>query len=358
LSDAEEAKADGVFKDPYVQNIEKLLLHSENASNWDRQLKDQLLTDFTVLGYAFAYPDFSYETCIPTWKYADVPKIIMQYSHDGMFTDSDYAGVQEEWTISKLKQYRDHIYHSSGSKITEDQFKEIAHKYCKYSGNPDEVEWQKFGKELAYGFDYDSFKIRVLVTWWKDTVNLKRIHYKNKYGKTRIYDYEEPESGEYDVQSGENDFQFKKPYKNNYSLSVNPYPGTRIAKTAKRGDGFSLSVNSPGRIKYEAKINLGKGEELKNIRVRKLYYCYWIADTDFCIRFGPMPNQPRYEYNEPLLPLVGYRLPDRAVILRALPIADLYQIAWLRLQNGIAKRHSEGMLSIHLCLATERLVRK
>lgn len=352
LADAEEARADGLFKDQQVQSIEKLLLHSENASNWDRTLKDQLVTDLSVLGYAFAYPEFAHETCVPTWRHASVDKVVMQYSTDSLFSDSDYAGVQEEWTISKLKQFRNQIYKSDGSKIDEEGFKEIAHKYAGLSGNPDENEWAKFGKELSYGMDYDNFKVKVLVTWWKDVVNQKRVEYTNKYGHVRLYDYEEPESGEYDIQPGENNVMYKTPRKGNYSLNIESLPGAKISKTTKRNDGFSLSANTPGKIKYSAKMNIGKDEQLKEIRIRRLYHCYWIVGSEYCIKFGPVPNQPRYPYSEPLLPLVGYRLPDRAVILRSIPIADLYQIAWLRLQNGLAKA-SQGGYAINISLLGE-----
>jgi hypothetical protein len=349
LKELEDMKSDGFFKETYIQQHEKLLQHSENRSNWDRSLKDKLLRDITNLGYPFAYVEFDPETCTPIWRYADPERTIMQYDEDDGFANADYAGVLTSPTISQLKQYRNNIVHKDGHKITEEEFAAIAKRYCKYDTNPDESEWNKYNKSMGSGFLYDPFRIEVAKCWWKDVEYLKRIKYTNRYGKSRLYDYKEPIQGEANVSRGDNDIKYPYSFGENYSLSVEPHPGTSVAKTSKRGDGFNVVANTPGKIKYRAHYNIGKGEELKSVRIRKVYTCHWIVNTDFCIKYGVLENQPRYDYSEPLLPIVGWKYPYKAITYRCVPVEDMYQIAWYRLENGIAKA-SQGGYAINTSL--------
>ena len=349
INELEEMLKDGGFKEPYVLKHEQLLQHTENISGWDRFLKPELLSDIIDLGYIFAYVDFDEETCMPKWRYANPQDVIMQYSSENGFKESDYAGVKEQWTISRLKQYKDQIVHKDGHVITEEEFKQIAQSKCGKNNNPDEAEWSNYTKQLDTGQGYDSFKVDVTKTWWIDVEYIKRIKYTNKYGKMRLYDYQDPDEGAYDVKPGVNSFKYKKPFGNNYSLKVDPGERTSIAKQTKRADGFDVVANSPGKISYKAYYNIGKDEQFKKVRLRKLYYCWWIEGTDFCIKYGCMPNQPRYEYIEPLLPLVGYRYPFKSMTFRAMPIENLYAIAAYRLQNAMSKA-MQGIYAINTSL--------
>lgn len=349
LKELEDIKSEGGFKEPYVQNHEKLIAHTENVSKWDRFLKDELLNDIIDIGYPAAYVEYSDETATPMWQYANPADIVMQYDHDNGFQNSDYAAVRVKMTISELKQYRDFIYDSKGNKISEEGFKAIAKKFSKYESNPDAVEWANFEKQVNYGYAYDSFKVEVWKCWWKDVEYIKRVKYYNQFGKLRMYDYKEPIEQDYDVRQGNNSFDYPYDMGNNYSLKVEPYEGTTIAQSSKRRNGVDVLANNGGKVKVKAYINIGKGEQMQKVRIRKLYYCYWIADTDYCFKFGPMPNQPRYELTEPLLPLVMYRYPLKSIVFRCLAVADMYNIAWYRLQNALSKA-SQGVYAINTTL--------
>jgi len=342
MNELEQLKDEGYFKESYIKQHEKLIQYTEQRSDWDRFIKQELLADVIDIGHVFAMTEFSDETCIPVWKYVDPAKVIMQWSSNNGYADSDYAGVKESMSVSQLKQYRDFIVNRSGEKITEEQFKQLAKQFCGKEGNPNDKEWDKYDKSTTNGYLYDSFKIEVVKTFWIDTEYISRIKYSNKYGKTRVYDYQEPEEGDVSVRPGDNSFNFKKPFGNNYSLTVEPIDGTKIAKQTKRADGFNVSANNHGRIKYKAYYNIGKDEKLNKTRLRKVYYCYWLKDTDYCFKYGPMPNQPRTSYAEPLLPIVGYRYPHKAITYRCVPVENMYQIAWLRLQNSVAKASQGG----------------
>lgn len=349
LQELEDLKQEGGFKEPYVQQHEKLLGHTEAVSDWDRHLKDEFISDLVDLGYIAGYVDFDDETCLPKWHYVDPENVAMQYDHDNGFKNSDYAQIREKWTISKLKQYKDHIYHADGSQITEESFRQLARQFCSFDGNPDENEWSKFDKTTDTGYGYDNFYIRVDKTWWKDVEYIKRIKYNNRYGKLRMYDYVDPIEGEYEVKPGKNSFKYPKKLDGNYVLNVDPMEGTRVAESHKRPDGFDVDAKGPGRIKYKAFYKIGKGETLHKVRVRKLYYCWWIEATDYCIKFGAVPNQPRYQYTEPLLPVVMYRYPDKSITFRCVPIEDIYNIAFFRFQNALAKA-MQGVYTLNTTL--------
>jgi hypothetical protein len=62
-----------------------------------------------------------------------------------------------------------------------------------------------------------------------------------------------------------------------------------------------------------------------------------------------MPNQPRPTLTEPLLPVIMYKLPVQSIVKRVVPVEDLYNIAWYRLQNGLAKA-SQGVYTINTTL--------
>ena len=349
LQELEDLKEEGGFKPPYTQQQEKLILHSENISGWDRFLKDKIIDDILDIGYTFAYPEFEDETCKPKWRYADPEHVIMQYSQESGFQDSDYCGVREKMTISQLKQYRDHILNSNGEKITDEDFAQLARNFCRLNDNPDETEWDSFNTNTGNNFNFDNFKVDVYKTWWRDVEYIKRIEFVNKYGKTKYYDYQDPVEGYHDATGGEDDIEYGTNFNGKYSLKVEPVDNIKVVSVKSAPGGFKAMTNRPGKIKYKAYYHIGNGETLKQVRIRKVYQCWYIDKSDYCIKHGPMPNQLRYEYTEPLLPMVGYRYPHKAITFRCVPVENVYQIAWYRLQNGLAKA-MQGIYTINTTL--------
>jgi hypothetical protein len=346
LKDAEDIKQNGGYKSPYIQSVEKLLFHTESASQWDRFLKQELINDTVDIGYLFAEATYSDESCTPVWEYCDPQYTIMQYDHDNGFKNSDYAARRVMMTISQLKQYRDYIRDINDQPINEEGFKSIARAF--YNVENSTADWAELDKVSYSGMGYDSVQVPVWRTYWIDVNQIKRIKYTNKYGKQRIYDYKEPIDKEYDVVEGENSFDYPYEMGDNYALQVDPVDAV-IAKRTKRRNGFNVIANKAGKIKAKAYINIGKDEQVHTVRIRKLYHCWYIENTGYAIKFGPFPNQPRYEYNEPMLPIVGYRYPLKSIVYRCVPIVDMYNKAWLRLQNALAKATS-GVYTINTTL--------
>jgi hypothetical protein len=122
LQELEDLKAEGLFKSPYTQQHEKLLLHTENVSLWDRFLKDEILNDTMDFGYMFANVDYDDETCTPKWYYREPKDVIMQYSSETGFQNSDFGGWKEKMTLTQLQQYKDHIVDGEGKPITDEDF--------------------------------------------------------------------------------------------------------------------------------------------------------------------------------------------------------------------------------------------
>ena len=283
----EELKKEGTFKAEYIRQQEKVLLHTENISNWDRSLKEKTVEDLITVGYAFAYSEYDKETCKIKYKYADLKDVAMQYSKETDFDDVDWAGLFTYPTISNLRQVKDWIVNvKTGEKITEKDLKEIAGKYIDYMDNVDEAEWNHGLKEEIKESvsEYNGFKVCVLKTWWIDVDNDKKIEYTKVNGKKRYYPYSEE--------------------------TAEKYSGKRV--------------------------------KVKNVRSRKLYQCNWIVGTDFIYDFGLMPNQPRPTHTRPKIPLVGVKLGEKSIVHTLKEVCDNYQIAWLRIQNILSKAAQNG----------------
>jgi hypothetical protein len=286
FAELERIKIDGGFKAPYVMEQEKILRHTEDISLWDRKQKTKHEKDLLTLGYAFSYSDYDCETNKVKWYYTRPEDTIMQYSDENDFDDSEYGGVFSYVTISHIRSMQNYIRKSDGSKITEKDLSSLAKSYRGYRGNdrPSDSDWVKEWISSGHynSYKYDSFKVCVAKTWWVDVEKEKKLQYTNKSGSKRFYEYDD-------------------------------------------------SVKK-----------LGNREKVKNVRTRTLYGCKWILGTDWVYDFGKLKNQPNNGGNKPLLPLRGVKLKELPIVRRLVPVVDQYFIAWLKLQNEIAKAAVAG----------------
>jgi len=279
----EDIKNEGGFKPWYAKEHEKLLLHTERISHWDKSLKGKIEDDLMTIGYAFAYPYYDEETCKVKWRYADPKDVVCRYSRHSDFRDVDWGGVLDVIPLSELRQKRNLIYNKDGKPATDEDLKKIAELHYGYSGNPTENEWKSFGRNIDLSLDnYNDFKVLILRGFWVDVENDDKLEYTKKNGSKRYYEYTD------EVKS------------------------------------------------------LGKRERVKRVRRRMLYGSTWIVGTNFQYNFGVMPNQPRMPYNKPLPPLVGAHLEGKSIVHRLIPIADGFQKAWLKFENGVAKAAQGG----------------
>lgn len=281
LEELNEMKKEGFFKPEYIEKQEILFSHTENISYWDRSIKPKLVEDLLVCGKAFAYADYDLETSKVVWKYADPADSGLQYTRHNDYRDSDYGYVFEYPTISEIRSLKDCIFDKDGRPIQEEDLKELAKKYVGYGKNP--ADWTRdYEDRMGSAYKYDDFRVCVLKTWWIDVENEDKIEYTKKNGKKRYYNYD---------------------------------------KTVKK---------------------LNKKEKLIRTKLRATYRNSWIVGTDYVYNFGKMPNQPRQPMNKPILPLKGWTLKEKSLVEQLIPLGDVYQVAWLKLQNAIAKAADDG----------------
>jgi hypothetical protein len=184
IEELELYKEAGGFKMAYAMEMEKLLRHTSDTSNWE-ELKRKILDDIVDLSRAFVKADYNKETSKIEWRYVDPDDIVIQYSKYLDFRDSEYAGEFKEIKISDLR--KDML--NEGYK--EDDIKEVAETYCGVFGNPSKDNFTDYKKRRSGAWRYDNFTVIVFKYEWIDTDVEKKVKYTNTYGKTRFKPYEE-----------------------------------------------------------------------------------------------------------------------------------------------------------------------
>ncbi len=76
--------------------------------------------------------------------------------------------------------------------------------------------------------------------------------------------------------------------------------------------------------------------------ILNVYQCSWVINTDFTFSHGRVPDTPRESKKQPSLSLHAYKLPGKSITETARPILDQIQMAWLQLQNALAKAKPNG----------------
>src|SRR4030042_368272 len=117
--DLEEMKKDGLFKEPYIREHVKLLQDFFNNAQWDNVLRSKLLNDLMITKYAFAHEFYDKKSGKVTAEYVDPQGVIMQYSDQYDFGDSDFVGFPRWVPISKLRACQDYIVNEKGEKISD-----------------------------------------------------------------------------------------------------------------------------------------------------------------------------------------------------------------------------------------------
>ena len=88
---------------------------------------------------------------------------------------------------------------------------------------------------------------------------------------------------------------------------------------------------------YEKGMKLGKRDEkVVGARRKMLYEVSWVIDTDYTYDYGVARFQPRDGLSEPILPFHGVKTLGQPIMPRIIPALDLFQNAWLKLQQGIS----------------------
>ena len=171
----------GSYKLPYEIGSEKVIDFSKKASGYrhfERKALRDLLCGFTASREVVS-------DNIIKWRNVDITDVIIEYSKNTHFNNSDYVGIQETWSIADLRK--------KGFK--EEDLKKMASS--NFSHNSEILGGKKQNKAFqqydvyykgSNSYGYDSFKIPVIYFAFKsvDTKYHKKVE--TKAGDSRYYD--------------------------------------------------------------------------------------------------------------------------------------------------------------------------
>lgn len=273
------------FKLNVARAMQKILRYSFFVSNWDTVTFEKCLDDLVVLGYAAVRDYFDSEDSKWKCKYIDPARLVIQYSTETDYHDSEYAGYFTFWTISNLR--------NKLSDVTEKELKRLAATNIGRYGNPPD-RWDNHYSQLdpTIGtYRYDGFKIPVFEAEWIDTDTKKKLYYKSFRGRESIIDL-------------------------GWDSEVKPLP--------------------------EARAKAGAKQELRKIFKRQPYQCFWVLDTDYVFDSGPVRMASREGLSKPQLTFHVEQLLQPSLIKRIIPILDQITQTFLRYQNSLAMMVEKG----------------
>lgn len=278
-----EAK-DG-FKLNVARAMQKLVRHSFNISDWDGTVRKKIVDDLVVLGYG-ASRDY-FDTRDNKWKchYLDPAKLVMQFSNEFDYKDSEFAGYFKYETVSNLR--------NKLPDVTEVEWSSLAKACYTLYGNPRD-RWQNFYSQLdptTGTYRYDGFKVPVFECEWMDTDTEKKLYYTSVRGRNSIID---------------------------------------------------LGYDSKVKDLSQEKIDAGAGQEIKNVYKRLTRQCTWVLNTDYVYDWGPVKMASREGLSVPQLTFHVEQLLQPSIIKRIIPILDQISQMFLRWQNSLAMMIERG----------------
>ena len=275
-----DIKRQGGFKPHHISAIQQVLRHIEQYSEWDKSLKEKILDDYFDLGIAFAVPSYSPTTYKTQWEYVDPADAVVQYSRRFDFKDSAYFGHFTYPTINEIRYLQDKINNGQKYGLNDTDWQKIGKMYSDYLNNPTQEQWDKTRTDEEVSSLTGDSRICVFNIYWKDFEVEKYVEFKNPYGKEKMRDYKE---------------------------------GEKVKSTDK----------------------------MIQSRTEKVYGCKWIVGTNYVWDFGAVPNQPRKNKKEVMLPFSGFKMLEKSFTARLEPAAHLFAIGWVRLCNAIAKAQND-----------------
>jgi hypothetical protein len=285
IEELDMMRAMGSFKLNVSRAMQKLLRHSFKVSRWDNVIRKKVIDDLITIGYGAGRDYFDTEDNKFKTKWIDPAKLIIQFSNEHDYTDSEYAGYFTNWTISNLKHKL--------PEVPEDEWKSLAHGSRGSYGNPSSDWDTKYSllDPATQIYGYDGFKVPVFEAEWMDTDVSKRLYYKSKYGRKSI---------------------------------------------------INLGYDSQVRELTEAQKKAGATQEKKNLSVRLVRQCSWVVGKDYCFDWGVVKMASRANYSKPQLTFHVEQLLQPSIIERLVPILDQIMITFLRYQNSLAKMVENG----------------
>jgi len=278
-------KSKGGFKLNVAIAMQKLLRHSFDLSKWDTVVRKKVIDDLVCIGYGAVRDYFDSED--NKWKcmWIDPAKLVMQFSNEYDYSDSEYGGYFSNWTISNLR--------NKLPDVPEEEWKKHAANSVGQYGNP-AADWDTFYSQLdpsSSTYRYDGFKVPVFDAEWIDTDTSRRIYYKSFRGRESVINID-------------------------YDTEVKPLT--------------------------EKNVKAGAIQQVKRIFKRQPYSCKWVVGTDYVFDWGPVKMASRNGYSKPQLSFHVEQLLQPSIIKRLKPILDQIMLTWLRHQNSMAMMIERG----------------
>ena len=275
------------FKLNIAKAMEKLIEHSFEVSRWSDVVKKKLVDDLAAIGYGATRDIYDPEDGFFKTQYRDIARMVMQYSSESDYNDSEYGGYFGYITVSRLRQKR--------PDLSEEDIKKLAYAHLGYYDNPtDKGDWEAFFSQidpLTSAYHYDEFKVPTFDAEWIDTDSEKRVEVTNVHGK----------------------------------------------KTYLRKD-----FNEDIRPLSKKQKTRGAAQEVSYKEKRIPYQCTWVVGSDIAFDYGRVHIAPRPQPSKPRLTFHVEQLMQPSYIEQLKPILDNIQIIWLKWQNSLAKMIERG----------------
>ncbi len=275
------------YKIGIAKAMQKLVKFAvEEDSKWLGVIKKKILDDFLSIGKAAVRTYYDEEDKRFKIKYIDVADLVIQYSRESDYEDSEYAGYFTYWTISNLR--------NKFPNEKETTWRALAQKYQGYFGNPTGADAFKDQDTADVGlrrWGYDGFKVQIFETEWIDTDIRRGLRYKSLYGR----------------------------------------------ETYRR-----IGYNSKVKPLSEEKQKRGIEQNVEQIYYRYLRGAKWVVGSDLVFDYGPVNMAERPTPSKPVLTFKVESLQSKSVTEQLYPIYDQFFMAYLRHQNTISKMIEKG----------------
>ena len=279
-------EAMGGFKMNYARAMEKLIKHTEAISEVDDFLKDEWVDDAVDLGAIAARIVYDPNIRKYKYRYCDPKYLAIQYIRENDYSRSEWAGYEEPYTISELKQIMPNK--------DEEYFRNIAHAYSGKGGNKggftSTEAWDNYSKHKnsAGATPYDDFTVDVFEAEWIDYEVERNLIYTSK---------------------------------NNH----------KSVKRLGKDSEISLTENQKKR-----------GARDLTTKMRRLRGAKIIIGTDVVFDYGLVNMTDRPKQTEVMHSFRLFTIKDLPITEQLIPIADDMALAWYRWQDDRAQLQRAG----------------
>jgi len=177
VTDLEMYETAGGFKLNLAKEMEKLIKHTFEISDWDVKLKRKLIDDVLDIGYIAVREMYDKETNKAVLKYADPARMSIQYSYEDDYEDPDWAGYYTTYTISQLE----------NEGFDRGELETLAYDYSGKLENPSTDMWYRYKEPNSLGgYYYDFYRVPVYECEWIDSDTERYLKWKSGQGKDRM----------------------------------------------------------------------------------------------------------------------------------------------------------------------------